>query len=270
MGFFKKTPKNKESQKSVELSKDSPDSLSDFFTGAGESETRESKSIIFPKRIGKSTTEKLSEQSDELMERGGVEKANIFLSWSDLLSNKINDVPFFTAYKGTPCIGIKLSHAFVSNASDLMLPIERNWPVALCVKAFESGIFPILRVQFLYPDNPTQPLILETAINFLNADFQDFCNVLMDSTHFDLVLTHPDMGDKIGCSCSIPQDLKDMISEETQRVASLYQFDSETAYSNSVSQMEAFFPSSDAGTSIADYVKCQYDGKNQIKGFSNS
>ncbi|RPH33282.1 MAG: hypothetical protein EHM93_05605 [Bacteroidales bacterium] len=263
----------KEDSKSSKAKNDTPkanDSLDSFFVGNEEKGSKKTEEKVFPNRIGKSITEKLNDQVDELKENKGVDKVTVSMTWKEMLSSKSNDVPFFTAFNDIPCIGLKLTHQFVTNADDLVTPIENKWPVGFYIKTFEASKFPILRIQFLYPDNPSQPLVLETAINVLNADFQDFYNAFIIATHFDLALTHPDLGDRlIGCKYSIPGGLKIMLCAEVLRILSKYQFGSETSYSESIREMEACFPYSHSGTPTNEYIKCPYEGDNRIKGFSS-
>lgn len=188
------------------------------------------------------------------------------MSWSDIIKKRPADVPFYTALKGRACILVLLSSQTVRDPDVIEKVLTSNLPLALQVEAFLKGTYPILRCNFVFPDNPKDPLILESPLDVTDGNVQDFCNAIIGDETIDVILTHETSRDEIGACAVQASGLADMLKREVNRVlAELKPAATVQDFNDSMKTMEHVFPSGSAGVSAQKCARLKITGEARHK-----
>ncbi len=145
--------------------------------------------IELPPRTSPSLEDSLVTQGQE-MASTQLGEFKIYSSWWDELKHRPFDRPEYVAFGGTPALVVYLSSEAVRTPSLLkqMFAEQRSW--YWFVSAFLAGPFPVLRCSLLVPDNPADPLVLESPLNICNGDVQEFCKGVVAKEELDLIVGH--------------------------------------------------------------------------------
>jgi hypothetical protein len=147
--------------------------------------------LRFPQRKNASRADGLALQRERMIHNYGIQGvAGIFDSWEEFLEDRPVDVPFYTAPLGQAVIATLVSRASVPRAGVLAQIEQLRHPFALHTRAFLDAPYPLLRMNLLIPDNPADPLCLETSLDLRDGDAQDFIRALMIHRTADVVLAH--------------------------------------------------------------------------------
>jgi len=244
--------------------------------GLNTSKVKEStnKKSIFPPRSIGSITDSLRAQTRENFEHGEVGKAGVSATWEDYLHKASPGIPFYTAFKGVPVILIFMSRAFIPDkdvVADVFHNITNNNEAALPAlhaKAFLQGGFPVIRQIFCFRDTPSNPLLLEAAMNIEDGDFQEFYESLQTSNTLDFIMMHEaGNGEAFALSLNISQAIRDELKDELQTVLAAYKDrDEGSSYNKAVDVMQQVYTSASDGVdrSVLKNLTCAGEVKNKF------
>lgn len=229
-----------------------------------EHKTRSAFSL--PPRRNRSLEDRLDWQKQESLEIKALGESHIFASWDDILRERPMDVPYYTALKARACILVLLSSQSVRKADTIDTVLNSNRPLALQVEAFLRGSFPILRCNFIFPDNPNDPLILESPLDVTDGDVQDFCNAVIGDETIDLILTHEQLGDSMYAFAVQASGLGEVLKREVNRaLAALKPAATVQDFQRSIKVMEVVFPSGSSGVSPQKCIRLKTVGEARHK-----
>lgn len=202
----------------------------------------------FPPRGNRSLGDKLDQQKQESLENKAIGESIILANWNDLLEKRPMDIPYFTALKARATILVFLSRQSIQQANIIETVLNSNLPLALQVEAFLKGTYPILRCNFVFPDNPRDPLILETPLDVTDGNVQDFCNAVVADETIDLILTHEHLGGRIFAVAVSAAGLAEVLKREVKStLAALPRAATSEEFQRSIKVMEEVFPSGASG-----------------------
>jgi len=224
--------------------------------------------VRFPQRRNQSHEDSLKRQKQETYEFGIIGSSHMIGSWSNILLKRPLDVPFYTALKNRACILIYFSAQNIPRGSIIGEVINSGRPLALQVKTFLGGSYPIARCNFIFPDNPMDRLILESPLDICEGDFQDFCNAIFADEHIDIIMTHEDLtvsNTLYSIACRAPNLSSILRRELTLAINALKPTATKADFNASVRIMESVFPSGSSGVDPAKCVELTVIGEAQHK-----
>lgn len=173
----------------------------------------------------------------------GASGANVIVDWDALLSQRPFDRPFYTAFNNRATILVRVSSGSINNPRIIQATLEAGRPWLLNISAFVGGAYPILRCVLGIPDNPADPLLLESPLDLREGDAQAFCQALLADEAIDMVLQHEyQRGDlfmvAVGAA-GLAASLRREVEQVLQRLPSTT---GEDEFQLAVRQMEAMFP----------------------------
>ncbi len=115
----------------------------------------------------------------------------------------------------------------------------------LFVSAFLDGDYPVLRCNLSIPDNPRDPLLLETGLDLGDGDVQAFCEAAVATDRVAIVVTHEKLNedDCREAAFSAP-DLPDVVHREIERMAGRFTPNlTREHFDDAIEKMASVFPS---------------------------
>ena len=229
-----------------------------------DSNTRDA--FSFPPRRNRSLQDRLDRQKQETLEIKAVGESHIFVGWDDILKERPMDAPYYTAFKGRACVVILMSSQSVRNAELIETVLASERPLALQVEAFLKGSYPILRCNFVFPDNPDDPLVLESPLDVTDGDVQDFCNAVIGDETVDIILTHEQLDGGTYAFAARASRLAEVLRQEVNRaLGALKPAATVQDFHESVKAMEGVFPSGSSGVSPQKCVRMKIVGEARHK-----
>ena len=225
--------------------------------------------LDFPPRISDSTMDGLRKQAQGAGEFGGGRGSLIIHgSWGRFVADRPQDIPFYTAVNGRATIAVLISRSNVPDPDDLKRVLENSSGVSIQLSAFLEGRHPLVRASFIFPDNPSNPLILESPLNISDGDIQDFAIAAMADDAVDLVLRHQAFpeGDVIVVGCR-GAGLSDVVKRAFGPVVEAYETGlTRTEFTASKRLMEQVYPSANAGVrlDLATLLAFEGEARNRI------
>ena len=212
----------------------------------------------FPQRTSPSLEDNLKRQKQEALEMKAIGEHVTVASWFDILRKRPMDTPFYTALKKRACLLVFLSSASVRQVKVLDGIFREGGALALQAEAFLQGPHPLLRMNLLIPDNPADPLILESPLNAQEGNVQDFCTAVWADEHIDVLVTHEQCAADerlYGVTCSAV-GLANALKKQVKSVlGGLPVAASKEGFQNTVRMMNRVFPSGNAGVSPQKCVR---------------
>lgn len=207
--------------------------------------------LQFPPRRGLSITDDLRRQHQQAFLLGGQHaQPAMYIAWGDLIENRPFDVPLYTAVNGRATICILFAASSIPDHHVIGSVVTSRSPMALQLRAFIDGPYPVVRANFLFPDNPRSPFFLESPLDVANGDFQDFCLAVLDDDRVDIVIQHELAGDlTYGVTCRAPRLAPLLQAEVAKAIAALRPPGTRDQFQASVDLMTRAFPSAADGIS---------------------
>jgi hypothetical protein len=116
--------------------------------------------------------------------------AKVFFAWSETLERRPLDIPLYAAQEGHPVIAILFSSGSLPEPQTLDALARTSYPFVMQVRAFLEAGYPLLRMNLLVPDNPADPLWLESALDVCQGDVQDFLQAVLRNPTIHLMMAH--------------------------------------------------------------------------------
>lgn len=225
-------------------------------------------SFDFPPRTGTSMEDNLKKMQQDAQEMGGGRGSmKVIAKWDDIFKGRPFDIPFYTAIGDRPIICVSLSAACIPDLGWVRKFVSRDvpYPAKLQVVAFLRGNYPILRVQFVIPDNPRDPLIVETPLDISGANVQDFIQAVCkdnDSLMVDIVFKHESISDGYFAASASASGLAAKWKPEVEKVIKAYNPNlTRSDFKASVRLMESVYTSSSAGLEAKRCVSMNIEGE---------
>ena len=171
----------------------------------------------FPVRTTHSLEDDLKKRwSDQF--GGGETKASVISeSWNRTFADRPFDMPFYTALNGRACILIYFSSQNISGPDEIVSVLQGQFPMAIQAEMVLPASYPIVWCAFIFPDDYRNPLILETWMDVLEGNFQDFCSAAYADEHVDILIEHQDAPNElISVGCRV-RGLAPMLKREVAR-----------------------------------------------------
>ncbi|KAB2867195.1 MAG: hypothetical protein F9K46_00835 [Anaerolineae bacterium] len=204
--------------------------------------------LKFPAQASNSVSDNLRRQKQE-MSGSGIGSVEIFADWGDILKARPFDLPFYTAVNDRACIAILFSQNNLPRHETIGRVLGSPIPLKLHTSAFLDGNYPLLRCNFIFPDNPASPLTLETPLNLREGDVQDFCRAVLADETIDIVMKHELTDGTYSAAFKVP-GLAEILKKELGKIFGKLNPDIPRAmFFESVKRMESAFSSPTAGIS---------------------
>ncbi|MBK8024862.1 MAG: hypothetical protein IPK19_26455 [Chloroflexi bacterium] len=215
--------------------------------------------LRFPPRTSNSLLDKMQDEK-QMMSSSGISGMEFLWAWEDILKNRPLDSSFYTAVDGHCTIANCLSSQSVPRIEVIAQLFDRRMPWLLNVDCFAKGPYPLLRCVLFIPDNPADPLTIESPLNVAEGNVQDFCQLATEQDRLEIVVQHDQGGitSAIFHTPQIGQVLKRALEATLKRYkASLTERD----FVESVRLMERTLPSPTSGLKEQNMVGLIYEGK---------
>jgi hypothetical protein len=188
---------------------------------------------------------------------------SVYASWSDEIEERPFDIPKYTAFHGVPTIVIYVSSRYIPDTNNLANVFGRKFTWAWRGSAFLDGPYPVLRCTLSLPDNPSDPLFLESPLNIREGEVQAFCEGALRNEQIDILVAHESIGsDKLfGASYGCSGIAKVLLREVNRASAKLRPTGTEEDFRKSVRMMETKFPRASAGLEGVPSVPLVYAGE---------
>jgi hypothetical protein len=198
--------------------------------------------LRLPMRTSPSVEDDLKEGKRETYEVGEVGESVLFFSWDEKLAKRPFDRPFYTAMIGRACILINFSAASIAREEAVAEVLESAYSCELQLEPFLGGGYPVLRCNFLFPDDPRDPYVLESPLNICDGNAQDFCKSAVADEEVDLILGHERSRGMYAVSCRA-EGLASTVSSAVHRLMKTFRSGATRAdFDSSVAQMERVYP----------------------------
>jgi hypothetical protein len=223
--------------------------------------------LILPQRVSKSFEDSLKEQRQQAFEGGIIAEHIFMIPWEKVFTHRPFDIPYYAALNDRACILVFFSARSVRREEVIGEVLQSRRPFALHMETFLKGSYPIIRCNFVFPDNPGDPLILESPLDIREGNVQDFCQAVLADEKIDIILKH-ELGSKDGCYTIgvLAPGLSAVVIREVDRAASnLKPNSSEADFNSTVRTMESVFSSAAAGVNPANTIKLTVIGEAQNK-----
>ena len=168
-------------------------------------------------------------------------------SWEEELQDRPHDSPFYTAPKGIAHIAVLLAQSSVPDPAVLDLLVRARLPFLLHCKAFPDAGYPILRMNLYIPDNPADPLCLESPLDIRDGDAQDFLEAVQQREQIRLVLTHEAAPSNVVTLIADAPGLAALVREEVGKLLHAPADGGESAFRAAVERMKQVFPQANDG-----------------------
>jgi len=198
--------------------------------------------LRLPQRISSSVEDDLKEAKRETYEMGEVGQSVVFFSWDEQLARRPFDRPFYTALRGRACILIIFSAASIAREETVAEVIESAYPCALQIEPFLGGPYPVLRCNFLFPDNPSDPYVLESPLDMCDGNAQEFCKSAVADEEVDLILGHERSKGIYAVSCRATGLASSVSSAVHLAMKSFRSGATRADFDSTVAQMERVYP----------------------------
>jgi len=205
--------------------------------------------LPLPQRRSISTADEFALEREKMFHNLGHEgSVELFHDFQSILEHRPPDVPYYTAPEGHPVIAILFSRSYVPDPAGLQALRSVRHPFGLHCAAFLRSAYPVLRMNLLVPDNPDDPLWLETGLDVYEGNAQDFLQSVMRTPRIQLFMTHEAATANVVTLLLEAPSLRAPLRAEVLKVVDALPQGGTTAdFQNALNRMEAFFPRAYSG-----------------------
>ncbi|MFH1530356.1 MAG: hypothetical protein ABIK09_06425 [Pseudomonadota bacterium] len=229
----------------------------------GKVARKKGETFAFPQRTSDSVMDELRRQAQGSGEFGGGRGTlTIFGNWSRFLRDRPLDIPFYTAVNGRATIAVLVSEDNVPDTDDLKRAMEIIPGVSIQLSAFLKGRYPLVRASFILPDNPLNPMILESPLNIADGDIQDFAAAAMADEGVDFALCHQGFpeGDAMVIGCQ-GVGLSAEVRRAFEQAGEAYNPGlTQSDFKASQRLLEEIYPSANAGVNLDQAILLKFAG----------
>lgn len=210
----------------------------------------------FPTRRGRSLEDGVRHQARQALESRAVAQSRVLADWRDLIRRRPFDIPLYSALRQRATIIIYFSAGTLRDAETIESVLSGPVPMRLQMEAFLKASYPVVRCNFVFPDDVSAPCTLESGLDVADGDVQDFIEAACRDAHIDVIIAHENQIDEgIHAVCCSADHLARMIRREVDRALRTLRTDaSESDFARSYAAMERAFPAATAGVSPAKSV----------------
>jgi hypothetical protein len=218
----------------------------------------ESGALGLPQRKNPSRGDRLKLETEKSRHNFGTEgTTKMYFAWDQELQSRPLDIPAYTALGGMAHIAVLLSRGSIPQPAVLEQLAGGARPFLLHAKTFLDAGYPILRMNLYIPDNPTDPLCLESPLDIRDGDAQDFLEAVQQREHLRLVLAHESApGNVIALAAQAP-GLAALLREEVHTAVRRMPGGAEGDFRAAAQEMERAFPRPTDGIDPKRLVKLQ-------------
>lgn len=222
--------------------------------------------LQLPQRKSPSLADGLEIGREKQRHNWGIEgKVQTFISWDEELQRRPLDVPWFLALNDIAYVAAMLSAVSIPDPAVLGSLANSPLPFLLHTRAFLSASYPLLRMNLAIPDNPEQPLWLESGLDIRDGDAQEFFQTAARNESLVVVLNHERDQDVKGFEVEAA-GLADLLRAEIAKVAArLPQEENESSFHEAVKQMQQMLPTASSGIEREWIVPLRITGVRQPK-----
>jgi len=220
-----------------------------------------SPSLNFPPKTTGSLEDAIRSEKQSIA-GSGAGKVAIYASWSDEMEHRPFDIPMYTAIHDSATILVYISSGSIADGRDLEKIFREELPWTLHMSAFLDGPYPVLRFTLSVPDDPANPLMLETPLDIRMGDIQAFCEAALRKEQIDLIVSHESVGSDNSWAASYRcKGIAKLLRREVnQAAAKLQPVATEEDFNKSVRRMEAKFQEPSAGIDDAAGIQLVFAG----------
>jgi hypothetical protein len=217
--------------------------------------------LRLPPRNSLSVEDGLKEDKRETCEMGGGGEGIVFFSWHGIFAQRPFDRPFYSAMKGRACILIKFSSGSVAREQTIKEVLKSAYPCAVQVEPFLGGGYPVVRCNFVFPDSPHDPYVLDSPLDICDGNAQDFFQSAVADENVDLILGHERISQgEYAASCHA-EGLASAVSDAVDRAMQCFRpWATKADFESSVRKMESVYPNAFDGLNPQRMIKLVVTG----------
>jgi hypothetical protein len=216
--------------------------------------------IEFPEKKHPSLQDRLREKAMENAQPG-IGNLNVFATWDDYLRGIPLDNLFFTALNDRACILLVMSETAVKNPDVIEQLINLNIPWIIHFSAFLEGKYPILRANYIFPDDLDHPYVIESPLDLSLGNIQDFCKAAMADETIDFIIKHQSIADGYHALAFSANGIAKLLDTEARAVIKKIKPGlSQNDFQSSYGLLQQVYPSNTAGIEKEKTVQLKFAG----------
>jgi hypothetical protein len=218
--------------------------------------------LRLPRRTNNSLEDDIAAQRQQQLSQS-VAVWGLCASWWDELRLRPFDVPRYLALNGAATIVAYLASSTTSPRAIKSVFVDSGPAWIWRIESFLEGPCPVLRCRVTLPDDPRNPLVLESPLNIRDGDVQEFMEAVTTREQVDIFVAHQDWPEmSYAAACFDAPGIAAVVEAEVNRAADQLDADAtEEDYESSVELMESRFPSAADGPGRTRPVRLTLSGQ---------